>query len=430
MNNEQLFTNYFKKNMMKNYLFIALPLAAALIMTSGCGSSKKATKSEPVEIAPEVVEEVTTEVIGSQMDKQIADLKTIDGVQVEAVSGDNNLKVIKVTIAEGILFATGSSELGQSSRSALTNFARSLVNHPQTNVTIHGHTDNTGTRAVNERLSGERAKSVEKFLAGQGVLSNRMTTQGFASDSPVADNSSAEGRTKNRRVEIFISADEEMIQQARATAVTRVTEQASPAPATTTASTSTKTSSASSAGSSPKRVASYGESNFNKGDNIVALGAGIGGSLYSGYSFYSGYRRWPTLSLYYEHCILDNLFDAKSAIGVGGMVAYSSARWKYKGDSDPYGWRSTNIFVGARAAFHYAFIPKLDAYTGFMIGYNIYSWKWTGAYSDYDYYRYGSNSFGWSWFAGARYYFANSIAVFGELGYGMALFNGGISFKF
>ena len=285
---------------MKNYLFIVLPLVAALIMTSGCGASKQVTTIEPVEIAPEVVEEVATEVIGSQMDKQIADLETIEGVQVEAVSGDNNLKVIKVTIAEGILFATGSSELGQASRNALTNFARSLVNHPQTNVTIHGHTDNTGTRAINDRLSGERAKSVSGFLSGQGVSTNRMTTQGFASDSPVADNSTSEGRTKNRRVEIFISADEEMIQQARAEAVTRVTEQANtaqanPAPATSTpatsapatsepatsaATTSTKTSSASSAEPRPKREASYGESNFNKGNNIVALGAGIGGSLY------------------------------------------------------------------------------------------------------------------------------------------------------
>jgi len=427
-------------------LLIALPLVAALMMTVGCGSSKKASKNvAPVEIPPAVVEEVATEVISSQMDLQIADLEKIDGVQVEAVSGDNNLKVIKVTIAEGILFATGSSELGQSSRNALTNFARSLVNHPKTNVTINGHTDNTGTRAVNERLSDERAKSVSGFLSGQGVLSNRITTKGFAYDVPVASNSTAEGRTQNRRVEIFISADEEMIQQARATAETRIIEQASAAPSsssggtgsgsgnTSAGSTSSNNGSASAnsgSASSGRSSASAGVSNFNKGDNIVAIGAGWGGSLYSGYHFYSGYRRWPTLSLYYENCIIDNLFDSKSAIGVGGMVSYSTAKWNYKGSGDPYGWRSDNLFFGARAAFHYAFIPALDVYTGFMAGYNLHTWKWTGDYGYYEIHRYGSNGFAWSWFAGARYYFAPVIAVFAEAGYGMSLVNGGISFKF
>jgi len=437
---------YMRVKVLLQRLLIILPLAAALLMTTGCGASKKSTVSAPpVAVTPEAVEEVATEVIGSQMDRQIADLERIDGVQVEAVSGDNNLKVIKVTIAEGILFATNSSELGQSSRNALTNFARSLVNHPQTNVTVHGHTDNTGTRAVNERLSDERAKSVSGFLAGQGVSSNRMTTKGFAADSPVADNSSAEGRTKNRRVEIFISADEEMIQQARATAETRIIEQAAAAPASTSGSagsnssgnTSTGGSGSGSGGSassgssdSGRSSGSSGVSSFTKGSNIVGIGAGLGGSLYSGYHFYSGYRRWPTLSLYYENCIIDNLFDAKSAIGVGGMVGYSTARWKYKGSGDPYGWRSDNIFLGARAAFHYAFIPKLDAYTGFMAGYNLHFWKWTGEYGYYEAHRYGSNGFTWSWFAGARYYFAPAIAVFGEAGYGMSLFNGGITFKF
>jgi len=418
---------------MKNSLFFVWSLVAALVLTSGCGASKKASKnSAPVEIAPETVEEVATEVIASQMDMQIADLKKINGVQVEAVSGDNNLKVIKVTIAEGILFTTGSSELGQSSRDALTDFARSLVNHPQTNVTIHGHTDNTGTRSTNERLSDERAKSVSGFLYTQGVLSNRMTTKGFASDAPVADNSSAEGRTKNRRVEIFISADEVMIQQARATAETRISEQASSSSTSSASSTSSGSSNTASRSTSSgsSSGASAGISNFNRGDNIVGIAIGLPGNLYYGYRYYSGYRRWPTLSLYYENCIIDNLFDAKSAIGVGGMVGYSTARWKYKGSGDPYGWRSDNIYFGARAAFHYAFIPKLDAYAGFMVGYNIHRWNWTGDYGYYESYSYGSNGFVWSGFAGARYYFTNNIAVFGEIGYGLSLFNGGISFKF
>ena len=253
-------------------------LAAALIMIQGCGILKKKTIDAPVEISHEAVEEVATEVIASRMDKQIADLETIDGVYVEAVAGDDNLKVIKVTIAEGILFATGSSELSQSSRNALSGFARSLVNHKHTNVTINGHTDNTGARAVNERLSGERAQSVAGFLSEQGVSSGRLTTCGFAADAPVADNASAEGRTKNRRVEVFISADEEMIQQARATAETRITEQqasAAPTPSSSGSGTGTGKNASTSSGSSKskgkgKKASSSSDDSTRKSKNIFA----------------------------------------------------------------------------------------------------------------------------------------------------------------
>lgn len=61
-------------------------------------------------------------------------------------------------------------------------------------MTIYGHTDNTGTRAVNERISKERADAVANFLVGQGISRSRLTTEGLAFDQPVADNSTA-GRT-------------------------------------------------------------------------------------------------------------------------------------------------------------------------------------------------------------------------------------------
>jgi len=154
--------------------------------------------------------------IGNRMDKQKAELERIAGAQVEEVTDANDLKAIKVTFADGILFATNSSQLNQSSRNALTDFARSLSENPLTDVTIQGHTDNTGSRAVNERLSADRAQSVASFLTGQGIAANRLTTQGLAFDVPVADNATAEGRAKNRRVEVFISANSEMIKQAEA----------------------------------------------------------------------------------------------------------------------------------------------------------------------------------------------------------------------
>ena len=149
----------------------------------------------------------TGALIGRRMDKQKKELEAIEGAKVESVQDVNNFD-------NGILFATNKSELSPASREALTKFATSLKNSPDTDVTIYGHTDNTGTRAVNERISKERADAVANFLVGQGISRSRLTTEGLAFDQPVADNSTAEGRAQNRRVEIYITANADMIKKA------------------------------------------------------------------------------------------------------------------------------------------------------------------------------------------------------------------------
>ena len=156
----------------------------------------------------------TGALIGRRMDKQKKELEAIEGAKVESVQDVNNLQAIKVTFDNGILFATNKSELSPASREALTKFATSLKNSPDTDVTIYGHTDNTGTRAVNERISKERADAVANFLVGQGISRSRLTTEGLAFDQPVADNSTAEGRAQTRRVEIYITANADMIKKA------------------------------------------------------------------------------------------------------------------------------------------------------------------------------------------------------------------------
>ena len=226
---------------MRKYLFIILPLIVALIMNSGCGSMSSTSKGAIIgggggaaagagigaaigggrgaAIGAGIGAVVGTTagvIIGNKMDKQKAELERIAGAQVEEITDNNDLKAIKVTFADGILFATGSSQLSQSSRNSLTDFAKSLADNPHTDVTIYGHTDNTGSRSVNEKLSADRANAVANFLSGQGIASNRFTIKGLAYDSPVADNSTSEGRAKNRRVEVFISANSEMIRQAEA----------------------------------------------------------------------------------------------------------------------------------------------------------------------------------------------------------------------
>lgn len=156
----------------------------------------------------------TGALIGRRMDKQKKELEKIQNAQVETVTDINNLQAIKVTFDNGILFATNKSELNSAAREALQKFATSLKNSPDTDITIYGHTDNTGSRAVNEKLSKERAEAVANFLVGNGVSRTRITTEGLAYDQPVADNSTAEGRAKNRRVEVYIIANEDMIRKA------------------------------------------------------------------------------------------------------------------------------------------------------------------------------------------------------------------------
>ncbi len=154
--------------------------------------------------------------IGRKMDKQAKELAQINGAQVDTVTDVNNLTAIKVTFDSGILFDFNKSNLSASAKNSLSQFAASLQNNPQTDVQIYGHTDNVGTRAANEKVSTQRAEEVRKYLVNSGVSNSRLTSQGLAYDYPVASNDTEAGRAQNRRVEIYISANDAMIKAAEA----------------------------------------------------------------------------------------------------------------------------------------------------------------------------------------------------------------------
>ena len=111
-----------------------------------------------------------------------------------------------------ILFDVNKSTLKQNTQVALAKLAGIVQVFPKINLRIEGYTDSTGSDELNMRLSRERAESVLGFLKSQGVAVTRMTAAGYGPKFPVADNATAEGRAKNRRVEIILA--EGMIQGA------------------------------------------------------------------------------------------------------------------------------------------------------------------------------------------------------------------------
>lgn len=111
---------------------------------------------------------------------------------------------VKVVLGEGLLFATGSDKINQSYKPNLVRMSQILNRYPKTNILISGHTDNTGTVEINESLSKRRADAARIFLEDNNVSSPRIFTWGLADRDPVANNATAEGKAKNRRVEFLI----------------------------------------------------------------------------------------------------------------------------------------------------------------------------------------------------------------------------------
>lgn len=116
-------------------------------------------------------------------------------------TADNRLKV---NIPDDVSFDVGSANLKPQMRTVLDPLASSLQGDPTTTLTVIGFTDSTGTAAINNPLSIDRAQSVRGYLVEHGVSSNRIDAVGRGDSQPVATNATAAGRAQNRRVEIYL----------------------------------------------------------------------------------------------------------------------------------------------------------------------------------------------------------------------------------
>jgi len=105
----------------------------------------------------------------------------------------------------GVQFATATANLNPPARETLARFSGIVASYPELRFTIEGHTDNVGSDATNSELSLRRALSVRDYLIGLGVAASRIDVDGYGPSRPVADNTTADGRARNRRVEIVIS---------------------------------------------------------------------------------------------------------------------------------------------------------------------------------------------------------------------------------
>ncbi len=113
---------------------------------------------------------------------------------------------LKVNIPSNVSFDTNKAVLKPELLPVLDSVARALIQHPELRAKAVGHTDSTGTDAINVPLSQRRAGAVTQYLAGQGVAAGRLTAEGRGAANPVGDNGTPEGRALNRRVELFLYA--------------------------------------------------------------------------------------------------------------------------------------------------------------------------------------------------------------------------------
>jgi outer membrane protein OmpA-like peptidoglycan-associated protein len=207
--------------MTRNTRTFALSVTVLAALASGCANMSETQKSTAIgagvgALAGAAIGQGKGAAIGAgvgalggyvwstQMQKKKTDMEQATAGTGVAVTqtADNQLKL---SIPSDISFDTGRSDIKSNLQPILNQFAQGLNNQPNTEVRIVGHTDSTGSDAINNPLSVNRAASARDYLVSRGVDSRRVSIDGRGSREPIADNATDAGRAKNRRIEIFLA---------------------------------------------------------------------------------------------------------------------------------------------------------------------------------------------------------------------------------
>lgn len=226
---------------MKTFIRSFTVLAISLVLLTGCEATKNANNkqkgavigaaggaiigavignnvgsgdnSELGAVLGGVVGGAAGAIIGNKMDKQAQRIEEeVPGAEVERIDDG-----IVVTFDEnsGVYFATDKYNINDKSEETLNGLSQVMKEYPQTNVLVVGHTDNTGSASYNMTLSKNRAQAVTNYLVGTGLSAGRFTTQWYGEEQPKYDNSTSQGRAKNRRVALAIVPNEQMKEEAQ-----------------------------------------------------------------------------------------------------------------------------------------------------------------------------------------------------------------------
>lgn len=151
--------------------------------------------------------------IGSKMDKQAQKIEEeMPGANVERV--DDGI-VITFDENSGVTFASNKYNINAESQTLLNKLIGIFKEYPDTNLLVVGHTDSSGSDTHNLTLSKNRANAVTSYLSSGGINASRITTNWYGETKPIHDNSTAEGRAKNRRVTVGVLPNEKMINDAK-----------------------------------------------------------------------------------------------------------------------------------------------------------------------------------------------------------------------
>jgi OmpA-OmpF porin, OOP family len=188
------------------------PVQTAAAVTSEAVNSAANTASSAVNAAGDTATRAWA-ALGDMMKVKLPDGSEINvpsrGVEARLVSylNDSSAPVSDTTSFDfdRLLFDTGAATLQPASQEQLTNIAEILKAYPQVKIRIGGYTDNTGDPAANVQLSEQRADNVMAELVKLGIDPARMTSKGYGAEDPIADNSTEDGRQKNRRISLRVT---------------------------------------------------------------------------------------------------------------------------------------------------------------------------------------------------------------------------------